>query len=232
MKLPIALLAAALFSGALFAGEPNTLSAEEKAAGWKLLFDGTTTTGWRGIEKDDMTAGWVAEDGTLHRKSAAGDIITTAKFEEFDLQFEFKMTPKCNSGVKYFIREKRDGGLGAVGHEYQVVDDGSADDGLKPIHQTASLYDVIPPQNAKLNTIGEWNSGRILVKGNHVEHWLNGVKVVEYELGSDELKKQVETSKFKKSPYYVDRIQTPILLQDHGHEVWFRSIKIHDLSGK
>lgn len=232
MKLPIALLAAILATRALFAGEPNTLTKEEQSAGWKLLFDGKTTAGWRGLEKDDMPDGWVAEDGALHRKSKSTDIVTVGKFEQFDLQFEWKISPGGNSGVKYFIREKRDGGLGAVGHEYQVLDNEKAEDRKKPSHLAGALYDVIVPQNSKPNPVGEWNTSRILVSGNHVEHWLNGAKTVEYDLDSDALKKLVAESKFKSSPYFVSRIKTPILLQDHGDEVWFRNIKIRELPAK
>src|SRR2546421_7781216 len=122
MKLLFTLLAVALATRALSAVEPNNLTAEEKAEGWKLLFDGKTTTGWRSMEKDEFPkSGWIVEDGALFRKSSGGDIITIDKFDDFDLQFEWKIAPAGNSGLKYFIKEKRDGGIGAVGHEYQCL---------------------------------------------------------------------------------------------------------------
>lgn len=226
MKSAITLITIALAARALYASEPNTLTPEEKTAGWKLLFDGKSTAGWRAMEKDTMPEGWVAEDGALHRKSRSTDIVTTDKFDDFDLLFEWKISAGGNSGLKYFIKEKRDGGLGAVGHEYQCIDDGKAADGKIPTHLTASLYDVIVPKNNHPSPQGEWNTSRVLVKGNHVEHWLNGEKTVEYELGSDELKALVGKSKFKGSPYYTSKIKTLILLQDHGNEVWFRNLKI------
>jgi hypothetical protein len=233
MKLPIAILAAALVSGALFADDPNTLTQKEKAEGWKLLFDGKTTNGWRAIEKDEMPKeGWSADDGTLHHTKGGGDIVTVQKFDDFDLVFEFKITPDCNSGVKYFIKDKREGGRGNVGHEYQILDDEKNEDAkVGPTHMTAALYDVIAANDKKkVNPVGDWNKGCIVVRGNHVEQWLNDAIVVEYDIDSEEMKALVAKSKFKNAKGWGDKIATPILLQDHGHEVWFRNIKIRELS--
>jgi hypothetical protein len=224
------LASACLVGGA----EANQLSSEEKAAGWRLLFDGQTAAGWRSFKKHTFPAkGWAVEDGWLHcLGKGGGDIISEPEFEEFDLQWEWKIGQAGNSGVKYFIIETRPS---AIGHEYQMLDDAREPDALRGNgkHVTASFYDVLKPMVAlPLKEAGEINLSRILVQGNHVEHWLNGTKVLEYELGSDAVKAAVAQSKFRNVAGFGTRIKGHILLQDHTGEVSFRNIKIRDLSAK
>ena len=216
------------------AATPNQLTAEEKAAGWKLLFDGKTTNGWRSFKKTSFPArGWVVEDGWLHcLGNGGGDIITDAEFDDFELEWEWKQAPGGNSGLKYFVTETRDS---ALGHEYQMIDnDGEPDAkqaGGKRV--TASFYDVLKLDRAAApDPPGETNHSRILVQGDHVEHWLNGLKVLEYSCSSDALKTAVAQSKFKDVPGFGDKIKGHLLLQDHHSEVWFRSLKLRPLPPK
>jgi hypothetical protein len=209
------------------------LTAEEKAAGWMLLFDGQNTQGWRSFHKKSFPPhGWVAQDGWLHCLAKnGGDIITDTEFDDFELEWEWKITPGGNSGVKYFITETRDS---ALGHEYQMIDaEGSTNaqvvSGKKA---TASFYDVLKPARLTARPAGETNLSRIVVHGNHVEHWLNGVKALEYECGSEAVKAAVAESKFKDTPGFGQKIKGHILLQDHHSEVWFRNMKIRATSGK
>ena len=233
----LAALAALLWltaaAGATAASPPNQLTPAEKKAGWRLLFDGRTTSGWRGFKKTDFPAArWVVQDGALaHVRSGGGDdhggadIVTVDTFSDFDLRFEWRISPAGNSGLKYFVTEEREG---PIAHEYQVLDDARHPDGrIGPHRQTAAFYDVLPPAADKpLRPVGEWNASRILVRGNHVEHWLSGRKVLEYELGSPDLEAAIARSKFKDVAGFGTKIAGRILLQDHGDEVAFRSLKI------
>ena len=215
-----------LLAGATLAGQ----SPRER-----LLFDGKTSTGWRGFKKPAFPGkGWVVEDGWIkHLKTGegsqgGGDIITVDTFDNFDLQFEWRIAPGGNSGVKYLVTEDRSG---PIAHEYQVIDDARHQDAkIGPKRTTAALYDVIPaPANKPLKPAGEINAGRIVVNGMHVEHWLNGVKVIEYELESPALMAAKAKSKFKDEPGWGTKLRGHILLQDHGDEVSFRNIKIREL---
>jgi enterochelin esterase-like enzyme len=211
----------------------NTLTPEEQATGWRLLFDGRTTTGWRAFRAEPGSKGpWAVEDGCLQRPAAGtgdamagGDLVTTETFSDFDLRWEWRVGVKGNSGIKYFVTEERGK---PVAHEYQMLDDVHYPDEANPLQQTAAFYDVLPPSPAKrLRPTGEWNDSRILVKGDHVEHWLNGQKVLEYELGSKEVIAGIARSKFKDVPGFGTKIKGNILLQDHdGGGVCFRNIKI------
>jgi len=219
---------------AFAADDKNTLTDAEKAAGWKLLFDGKTTNGWVAIGKDSFPdKGWTVEDGVLVHAEAGGggDVVTTEKFENFELTWDWIIGPGSNSGLKYNLPDPKKN----VGFEYQLLDDEHHPDGIKGgrLHQTGSLYDLIePPADKKINPVGEWNSSRVLVKGNHCEEWLNGVKTVEFELGSDDMKERIAKSKFAKVAHFGEKLSSPILLQDHGGLVKFRAIKIRVLDAK
>lgn len=211
---------------------PNTLTDEEKAAGWKLLFDGKTTEGWRSLgAKTFPEKGWVVEDGAIKHvaKGGGGDIATADGYEHFEFTFEWKVAPGANSGVKYRVADKRGA---AFGPEYQVIDDQKHSDAKNEKRRAGSLYDVFTPQGAKPKPVGEWNQSRIVVQGNRLEHWLNGAKVVEAEYGSDAWKSAVEKSKFKGNANFAATAKGHIALQDHGDEVSYRSLKIRQLPPK
>src|SRR3954467_7111781 len=237
---------------------PNTLSAAEAAAGWKLLFDGRTLTGWRGLGMSGTPAGhWTVEDGAIKKiatknvpmvngkRPPGGDIITDKLYHNFEIEWDWKMTPVGNSGLKYNVSEALSlaGGKtaaelspstaqnrAALGFEYQMIDDDRHSDGKLPTHRSGALYDLITPnENKHLNPIGEWNHSKLVFGGNHGEHWLNGLKVVEYELGSPSFNAAFAKSKYKDIPGFATRRDTPIVLQDHTEEVYFRSIKIREL---
>lgn len=210
------------------AGPPNQLTAAEKAAGWKLLFDGRTTQGWRGFKKPEFpTRGWVVENGSLKHVANAGggDIVSLERFSDFELEWDWSIPARANNGLKYFITEER---ASATGHEYQMIDDALVKEGKA---STASFYDVLPPRADKpLRPVGEWNHSRVLARGNHVEHWLNHVKVLEYEMGSEEVKAAIARSKFKNVIGFGTRLKGHILLTDHRDEASFRNLKIRELT--
>jgi hypothetical protein len=207
---------------------PNQPTDTEKVAGGRLLFDGKTTAGWQGANHRPFPQrGWVVDNGCLKHlaNGGGGDIVTTDQFTDFEFDFEWRLGPGANSGVKYLLRQ---GAAGVVGHEYQLWDQPGQDASGPPNKgSTASFYDVLPPKpHQPLRPPGQFNHSRILVQGQHVEHWLNGEKVLEYELGSEAVKAAVAASKFKAVTGFGTRIRTSLLLQDHGGEVWFRNLKL------
>ena len=212
-------------------GQFNELTAAEKAAGWKLLFDGKTTAGWHSYKKTSFPEkGWVVEDGCLKHTASGGggDIITSETFDSFELRFQWRIAPGANSGLKYLVPEDRSS---ALGHEYQLIDDQTLSATARGGKgSTGSFYDVLAPTTAaKPNPPGQFNDSRILLQGNHVEHWLNGTKILEYELGSDAVKAAVKASKFREVAGFGSSLRGHILLQDHGGEACFRGLKLRPL---
>ena len=219
----------------------NSLTTAEKAAGWKLLFDGKTWNGWRGFRREKVPAeGWAIENGAIkhvagkgEQSQQGGDIITNAQYDNFELQLEWRISPGGNSGIKYLVAEEMvKTGYSGLGFEMQVLDDDRHPDAKmgKGGNRTASaLYDLIAPKNKLLHPVGEWNQVGLIIRGDHVEHWLNGAKVVEYELGSPQLKSLIAESKYKTIAGFGEVRKGHILLQDHGNEVWFRNIKLREL---
>jgi hypothetical protein len=206
----------------------NELTAAEKKAGWTLLFDGKTLDGWRPYAHKPA-GGWEVVDGTLHAiaKVKGTELITEKKFHDFEFSWEWKVPVAGNNGVKYFVTEARPG---APGHEYQMLDDARHPDGkIGPHRQTAAFYDVIPATDRPTKPVGEWNASRIVVKGNRVEHWLNGKNVLSYELGSDAVKAGLAKSKFAKYPDFGTKIDGHIMLTYHQDNCWYRNIKIREL---
>jgi hypothetical protein len=207
----------------------NTLTAEERAAGWRLLFDGTSTKGWRRYMEQSMTDGWQAVDGALTRAArGGGDIISVDKFKNFDLVFDFKLNERGNSGIFYRAIEGPDL-IYYAAPEYQVLDDERHPDGRAELTSTGSNYAIHPAPRGVVKPVGEWNTGRIVVNGNHVEHWLNGQKIVDYELGSPDWAERVAKSKFRRWPEYGKAAEGHIGIQDHGTWVAYRNVKIRPL---
>jgi len=226
---------------------PNTLSENEVRKGWRLLWDGKTTAGWRGAKLDHFPEnGWEMRDGILTvlesgggESEHGGDIVTIDKFSEFELMVDFMISKGANSGIKYFVDPELNKGQGsAIGLEYQILDDSEHPDASKGVganRTCASLYDMIAAENLTLPGrdkgfagVDRWNRARIVVRGDHVEHWLNQNKVVEYERGSQIYRALVAYSKYKKWPAFGESPEGHILLQDHGNTVHFRSIKIRE----
>lgn len=221
----------------------NKLTINEVKKGWKLLWDGKTTDGWRGAKLANFpTNGWKIENGELSvlasggaESTAGGDIVTKETYGDFELTVDFKLTPGANSGIKYYVDSNLNKGSGSsIGLEYQILDDALHPDAKLGNHDgsrtVSSLYDLIQADVKKpIKPIGEWNTAYIISKDNHVEHWLNGAKVLEYERKSDDYLKLVSESKYVKWPKFGELDKGQILLQDHGDLVTFKNIKIRPI---
>jgi len=218
----------------------NTLTQKEVKEGWKLLFDGKTSTGWMNAKsKTFPKGGWTIKDGTLSvnpakgEQNTGGDIVSVDKYKNFELIVDFMYTPGANSGIKYFIdTETNNGALASIGCEYQILDDKNHPDaklGINGNRTLAGLYDLIAPKNKRDNGPDKWNRATIIVKGNHIQHWLNGQMTVEYDRNNQAWKDLVATSKFKTSPGFGEVTEGRLLLQDHGNAVSFKNIKIREI---
>ena len=220
---------------------PNTISTREAKEDWKLLWDGKTTNGWRGAKISSFpTNGWTIDNGILKVQKSdggestnGGDIVTTRKYKNFILKVDFKITEGANSGVKYFVNPDLNKGEGsAIGCEFQILDDLRHPDaklGVRGNRTLGSLYDLIPAPDNKPFNFHEFNTAMVVVQGNHVEHWLNGVKIIEYERNNQMWKALVNFSKYVDWPDFGNAAEGNILLQDHGDEVWFKNVKIKEL---
>jgi hypothetical protein len=195
--------------------------------GWRPLFDGKTTAGWRGFRQKAIPDGWKVADGTLTRAGAGGDIISIDQFGDFELTLEWNVAAGGNSGVFFRVAEDAEV-MWHVAPEVQVIDN-AYKGGLKPEQTAGANYDLHAPVRDVTRPPGTWNEMRILVQGNHVEHWLNGVKVVDYELRSEDWQRRVRASKFRDYPSYGRAARGHIGLQDHGDKVAYRNIRIRQL---
>lgn len=248
-SLRAAITALVVTGGATGLPAQNRLTPAEEAAGWKLLFDGRTFNGWRGLGLDSVpSAHWTVQDGTIRKVPsgqvpvqadgqpvAGGDLMTAGVYRDFEFVFEWKVTAGANSGVKYNVSEALSRSVppdhAAKAFEYQVLDDDLHPDGKQPNHRAGALYDLVAPNREKqLRPVGEWNEARIVLRGNHGEHWLNGKKVVEYELGTPAMDSALARSKYRPMSWFADRRAGHIVLQDHTDEVWFRNLRIRELS--
>lgn len=241
-RLGIALAAGAMavLGAALPAGEreppdggPNTLTEKERAEGWKLLFDGHTTQGWRKYQGDKVPAKWSARDGALVFDPAApgdgGDIVTVAMYDSFDLLADWKISPGGNSGIMYHVTETEEKPW-QTGPEYQILDNAAHRDGLNPLTSAAACYALYAPSRDVTRPVGQWNRARLVVDGYKVQHWLNGEKVVEYVLGSDDWARRVKASKFRDLPRFGKEMRGHLCLQDHQDRVEYRNLKLRALT--
>jgi len=202
-------------------------AAPAKDGGWISLFDGRTTDGWRGFRRDDVPEGWQVVDGALTRVAEGGDLVTEASYDDFVLELEWRISPGGNSGILFRVSEDGDATYFS-GPEMQVLDD-SAETDLDPRHSAGANYALHAPVGKTLAPVGEWNRVRLVARGPHVEQWLNGVKVVEYELWTPEWQRLVAESKFHQWPRYGRNHEGHIALQDHGAEVAYRNIRLKRL---
>jgi hypothetical protein len=207
---------------------PNTLSESERLQGWRLLFDGRTTAGWRGYKQPGMPSGWEAVDGALTRTGATTDIVTVDRFRNFELALEWRVAPGGNSGI-FFRAVEGEGAIYEYAPEVQVLDDAGHADGRSELTSAGSNFALHPVPRGIVRPAGEWNGVRIRVEGNRVQQWLNGTLVVEYEIGSEDWKRRVAESKFAAWPEYGLAPEGHIGLQEHGNQVAFRSIKVRVL---
>ena len=223
LALGLAVAALALAAAAPAFAANNELTPAEKAAGWKLLFDGKTTAGWKGFKTAAPDAGWKVADGAIGpTKGVSKDIITTQNYEDFELTFDWKISPKGNSGVMIHVIPVGDETYES-GPEYQLLDNAH---GEPPPQQAASLFALYPPSMDMTKPVGQWNHGKIVVDHGKVQHWLNGMKVVDYDMNSADFKARVANSKFKQWPQFASAKSGAIALQMHGDPVWFQNIKI------
>jgi hypothetical protein len=218
----------ALIAALSLSAQDNTLSDEEKKAGFKLLFDGKTLDGWRGWKKDKPTDAWKVVDGLLTLAGKGGDILTIEQYENFELKIDWRVAPGGNSGIMYRVAET-EGAPYMTGPEYQVLDNAKHPDGKNPKTSAGSIYAVYAPAKDVSKPAGEWNSSKIVANGKKIEHWLNGEKTAEAEIGSEDWAKRIADSKWKTAKKYGLETKGHIDLQDHGDKVEYKNIKIREI---
>lgn len=228
LVLGVATLAAV---GAQAPAAPNTLTAAEKAAGWKLLFDGTTIDQWRGFKREGVPENWTVVDGalTLTTPRRAVDLVTVEQFADFDFKFDWQLVEGSNSGVMYYVTEAADATY-HTGPEYQILDNARHPDGKNPLTSAGACYALYAPARDVTRPIGEWNEGRIVLNKGRGEHWLNGEKVAEFDMNSAEWKEKVLGSKFKEWSGFGVARRGHLALQQHGARVAYRNLKIRTLN--
>jgi cytochrome c len=212
----------------------NTLTSKEKKDGWKLLFDGKTTTGWRNFNSKTVGSAWKVADGTLYldntTKEGRGDVITDAEYENFELSIEWKIDSCGNSGILYnVVEDPKYRTVWLTGPEMQVLDNTCHKDAKINKHRAGDLYDLIACSKETVKPVGEWNQARIVSNKGNYEFWLNGTKVVSFTMHTPEWDQMVASSKFKSMPDFGKAKKGHIALQDHGDKVWFRNIKLREL---
>ncbi len=201
---------------------------KQSSGEWKVLFDGISLTGWRSLKSEKPGAGWTVADGAITRTAASGDLLTVDEFGDFELSLEWKITEAANSGIIYRVGLTEEQTF-HTGPEYQILDGLKARDRVDPKHATGSLYDLVAPNADRTRPVGQWNQTRIIVKGWHVQHWLNGEKIVDLDLASKEGQALIAASKFRDMPNFAKLSRGHIALQNHDESVSFRNIKVREL---
>jgi hypothetical protein len=212
------------------AQEPNTLTLEERTAGWRLLFDGLTTAGWRGYQMKEMPAHWKVVDGVLMKERTTTDIVSVTQYGDFEFTMDWLVAPRGNAGLFYRATEEYTRVYWSA-HEYQIfTDDTTFADGRNPLTSAGAVYGFYPAPRGVVKPANQWNTARVVAKGNHVEHWLNGVKIAEFELYSPEWEAKFLASKFKPYENFARARKGHIAIQgDHNGVLRLRNIKIREL---
>ena len=227
---------AVLFSALVLCAPParsedtNVLTGAERADGWRLLFDGVSLSGWRGLASPNPGAGWKVIYGAIVRTAKSGDLVTAGEFGDFELSIDWKVERAANSGILYRVSLAGKEAF-HTGPEYQILDVTGAKDLVDPKHETGALYDLVAPPRDLARPVGAWNHALIVVRGWHIEHWLNGEKIVDADLGSAEGRDLIAHSKFRAWPPFATFARGHIALQDHDNSVSFRNIKIRETPG-
>ncbi|GEO09331.1 3-keto-disaccharide hydrolase [Segetibacter aerophilus] len=234
LAVSVVVSAIVLSSYSYMAGKDNTLTPSEKKTGWKLLFDGKSLNGWRAYQNKE-TNSWSAKDGVMYCKGSStdksdlrADMITDKQYENFDLSVDWKISPQGNSGILYLVTEEFKAAY-LSGPEYQIIDDLNFPQKLEDWQKTGANYAMDPAPTAAPNPVGQWNTTRIVVNKGHVQHWLNGKKLLDFQMWTDEWKKKKTEGKWKDAPGYGMSKKGHIGLQDHGSEAWFKNLKIKEL---
>lgn len=208
---------------------PNALTFAETELGWALIFDGETLNGWSLYGRPDETTGWAVEDGALARVGQGGDIVSARQYTDFELQLQWRISEGGNSGIFYRVGDGQDA-VWRTGPEMQVLDNARHPDGRNAYTSAGANYALYAPPRDSTREVGEWNDVHLIVRGNSVEHWLNGERQCAYELGSEDWERLVAASKFASMPLYGREPKGRIALQDHGDRVWYRGIKVRELN--